>query len=211
MTTIYVTHDQTEAMTLGQRVAVMRDGAILQVDAPQELYAQPRDLFVAAFIGSPAMNLVEATVEGDVARFGQFRVPLDPAACRPQRDGPRRSSESAPRRSTTSAFAPGELPTIDVALEVVEELGADTHVCFWVDAPRSTRRGVAVRTTTRRRSSALARRRSSPPGSTRARVPASAAGSRLAVDPARLPLLRSGDGRAGAAPDVEVRARRAVE
>src|SRR5947209_13714681 len=60
VTTVYVTHDQTEAMTLGQRVAVMRDGRILQVDEPQRLYQEPRDLFVAAFIGSPAMNLVEA-------------------------------------------------------------------------------------------------------------------------------------------------------
>ena len=65
VTTVYVTHDQVEAMTLGQRVAVMRDGRILQVDAPQRLYEQPRDLFVAGFIGSPAMNLVEATIDGD--------------------------------------------------------------------------------------------------------------------------------------------------
>src|SRR5947208_6086137 len=71
ITTIYVTHDQVEAMTLGQRVAVMRDGHILQADAPQKLYAEPRDLFVAAFIGSPAMNLVEATVDGDAVVFGQ--------------------------------------------------------------------------------------------------------------------------------------------
>ena len=78
-TTVYVTHDQVEAMTLGQRVAVMRDGRILQVDAPQRLYEQPRDVFVAGFIGSPAMNLVEATIDGDSSRFGQFRVPLDPS------------------------------------------------------------------------------------------------------------------------------------
>src|SRR5436190_19224131 len=63
VTTVYVTHDQVEAMTLGQRVAVMRDGRLLQVDTPQRLYQEPRDLFVAAFIGSPAMNLVEATIE----------------------------------------------------------------------------------------------------------------------------------------------------
>ena len=64
VTTVYVTHDQTEAMTLGQRVAVMRDGKIVQVDEPQALYSKPRDVFVAAFIGSPSMNLVGATVEG---------------------------------------------------------------------------------------------------------------------------------------------------
>src|SRR5712691_5514897 len=64
VTTVYVTHDQIEAMTLGQRVAVMREGRILQAAEPQKLYQEPRDLFVAAFIGSPAMNLVEATIDG---------------------------------------------------------------------------------------------------------------------------------------------------
>src|SRR4051812_37477038 len=78
VTSVYVTHDQTEAMTLGQRVAVMRDGRIVQVDVPQRLYQSPNDLFVAAFIGSPSMNLVDATIEGDTVSFGQFRVPLDP-------------------------------------------------------------------------------------------------------------------------------------
>ena len=68
-TTVYVTHDQVEAMTLGQRVAVMRDGVIQQVDGPQTLYHKPTNLFVAAFIGSPSMNLVEA---GD--RRGHRRV-----------------------------------------------------------------------------------------------------------------------------------------
>ena len=82
VTSIYVTHDQTEAMTLGQRVAVMRDGRIVQVDAPQRLYQDPVDLFVASFIGSPSMNLVDAGVEGDDIVFGQFRVHLD-AARRP--------------------------------------------------------------------------------------------------------------------------------
>ena len=78
VTSVYVTHDQTEAMTLGHRVAVMRDGRIVQVDVPQRLYHSPNDLFVAAFIGSPSMNLVEATIEGDSIAFGQFRVPLAP-------------------------------------------------------------------------------------------------------------------------------------
>ena len=134
VTTVYVTHDQTEAMTLGQRVAVLRDGAVVQVDRPQELYAHPRDVFVAAFIGAPAMNLVEAAVEGDVARFGQYALPLD-LASRPQRDGPVILG-IRPEAFADVGGAPGELPTIDVSLEVVEELGADTHVCFWVDAGR---------------------------------------------------------------------------
>jgi multiple sugar transport system ATP-binding protein len=78
VTSIYVTHDQTEAMTLGHRVAVMRDGRIVQVDVPQRLYRAPKDLFVGTFIGSPSMNLVEATLDGDEIAFGQFRVPLHP-------------------------------------------------------------------------------------------------------------------------------------
>ena len=64
VTTIYVTHDQVEAMTLGQRVAVLRDGMLQQVDTPQNLFRRPANLFVAAFIGSPSMNLVDAQVDG---------------------------------------------------------------------------------------------------------------------------------------------------
>src|SRR4051812_15528751 len=76
-TTVYVTHDQTEAMTLGDRVAVMRTGTIQQVDAPQELYRHPVNLFVAGFMGSPAMNFFSATVESDRVRFalGEFELP----------------------------------------------------------------------------------------------------------------------------------------
>ena len=76
VTTVYVTHDQVEAMTLGQRVAVMRDGRLQQVDTPQDLYHRPMNLFVAAFIGSPSMNLVEATIEDGKASFGGFEIPL---------------------------------------------------------------------------------------------------------------------------------------
>jgi multiple sugar transport system ATP-binding protein len=83
VTTVYVTHDQTEAMTMGDRVAVMRNGFLQQVDAPQVLYSRPRNLFVAEFIGSPAMNLVTAELErrdGDAwVRFGDHRLRLEPA------------------------------------------------------------------------------------------------------------------------------------
>ncbi len=75
-TTVYVTHDQVEAMTLGQRVAVLRDGVIQQCDVPQRLFDQPANLFVGAFIGSPAMNLVEARLDGDVVSFGSTELPL---------------------------------------------------------------------------------------------------------------------------------------
>src|SRR3954464_8521471 len=82
-TTIYVTHDQIEAMTLGQRVAVMRDGRIQQVDTPQELYARPANLFVAAFIGSPAMNLVEAEIDVGRLLVGGYAIPLPEAEAKP--------------------------------------------------------------------------------------------------------------------------------
>ncbi len=132
VTTVYVTHDQVEAMTLGQRVAVMRDGRILQVDVPQRLYEQPRDLFVAGFIGSPAMNLVEATISGDRVTFGQYDVPLDPLR-RPAREGPVVLG-MRPECFEDAAVVPGELPVLDVQVVVVEELGADAHVFFRVDA-----------------------------------------------------------------------------
>jgi multiple sugar transport system ATP-binding protein len=137
VTSIYVTHDQTEAMTLGHRVAVMRDGRIVQVDVPQRLYQSPSDLFVAAFIGSPSMNLVEASVEGDEVSFGQFRVPLA-AERRPPDDVDRVVLGIRPESFDDAAFAQPHLPRIDVTVEVLEELGSDSHVFFHVAAPRVT-------------------------------------------------------------------------
>ena len=133
VTTVYVTHDQVEAMTLGQRVAVMRDGRILQVDHPQRLYEEPRNLFVAAFIGSPAMNLVEAAIDGDEVVFGDFRVGLDPQR-RPPRGTERVVLGIRPEAFEDAELASGELPRLDVVVEVVEELGSDAHVVFVVDA-----------------------------------------------------------------------------
>ncbi|HEY5059316.1 MAG TPA: sn-glycerol-3-phosphate ABC transporter ATP-binding protein UgpC [Gaiellaceae bacterium] len=131
-TTIYVTHDQVEAMTLGRRVAVMRDGRLLQVDTPQQLYASPRDLFVAAFIGSPAMNLVEATVSDGVVEFGGFQIPLTPEN-RPS--ATRVVVGIRPEAFEDAAFADGTLPQVEVTVDVVEDLGPDTHVIFPIDAP----------------------------------------------------------------------------
>ena len=108
VTTIYVTHDQTEAMTLGQRVAVMRDGHVLQVDTPQTLYSRPADLFVAGFIGTPAMNLVEARLDAGEVVFGSQPRAARPGAAPgcPRRDAS--SSGSVPRRSRRpSSRAPG--------------------------------------------------------------------------------------------------------
>ena len=81
-TTVYVTHDQVEAMTLGQRVAVLRDGVIQQCDVPQRLFEHPANLFVGAFIGSPAMNLVEARLGGELVSFGSTELRL--AGCEPR-------------------------------------------------------------------------------------------------------------------------------
>ena len=131
VTTIYVTHDQTEAMTLGQRVAVLREGRIVQVDAPQTLYAKPRNVFVAAFIGSPSMNLVEAVVDADVVRFGGYAVPLDPERRPPT--GPVVLG-IRPEAFEDAAFADPRLPRLDVHVDVLEQLGADTHACFRVQA-----------------------------------------------------------------------------
>jgi multiple sugar transport system ATP-binding protein len=136
VTTVYVTHDQVEAMTLGQRVAVMRDGRILQVDTPQALYEQPLDLFVAGFIGSPAMNLVEATIaDGDVV-FGQLRVKLNPSRRPEGRDTGPVILGIRPEAFEDASFVSAELPTIDVEVVVLEELGSDAHVFFRVHATR---------------------------------------------------------------------------
>jgi multiple sugar transport system ATP-binding protein len=135
-TTIYVTHDQVEAMTLGSRVAVLLDGRVQQFDAPQVLYRDPVNLFVAAFIGSPAMNLVGATVEENEIRFGSHRLP---AVRLP--DGVRRGAVVIgirPEHLEDAVFADPQLPQLTVTPEVVEDLGAETHVIFKLDAPAVT-------------------------------------------------------------------------
>ena len=136
VTTVYVTHDQIEAMTLGQRVAVMRDGRIQQAGEPHMLYREPANLFVAAFIGSPSMNLVEAAVDDHAVSFAGFNLPLDP------RRRPRRAENGRvilglrPESFEDAAFAERDLPRIEVEVGVLEDLGADAHVIFAIDAPR---------------------------------------------------------------------------
>jgi multiple sugar transport system ATP-binding protein len=135
-TTVYVTHDQVEAMTLGQRVAVMQDGRIQQVDPPQRLYEDPANLYVAAFIGSPAMNLIETNVAGDAIGLGGQPIPLD----RERR--PRFASEGntiigiRPEALEDAAFAESGLPQIEVRIEVIEELGSDAHLFFQLDGAK---------------------------------------------------------------------------
>jgi multiple sugar transport system ATP-binding protein len=136
VTTVYVTHDQVEAMTLGRRVAVMRAGKILQLDTPQTLYHQPRNLFVAAFIGSPTMNLVEAAVDGNGLAFGQFRVPM------PERRPSIRTRTVVlgirPECFEDATLAQPGKPTLDIEPSVVEELGSEVHALFPVKAPPVT-------------------------------------------------------------------------
>jgi multiple sugar transport system ATP-binding protein len=135
-TTVYVTHDQVEAMTLGERVAVLRDGVLQQVDTPQHLYNRPANLFVAAFIGSPPMNLVEAQVSGETVAFAGYSIPIpaDPALRR--FDG--RSVILGIRPSDfedTAVWSNADLPSIEVHADVTEDLGSEVNVLFAVDAP----------------------------------------------------------------------------
>jgi multiple sugar transport system ATP-binding protein len=138
VTTIYVTHDQSEAMTLGDRVCVMRGGHLQQVDRPQVLYDRPANLFVAGFIGSPAMNLVEAElVERDGAlavRFGPHELPVAGRAELQGSAGRRVALGIRPEDiSSSGAGAP-----LEVAVDIKEDMGAEVYLHFAVDAPPVT-------------------------------------------------------------------------
>jgi multiple sugar transport system ATP-binding protein len=139
VTTLYVTHDQIEAMTLGQRVAVLRDGVLQQVDTPQNLFNHPANLFVAAFIGSPSMNLVEADVGDGHMSFGSFKLALPAGTAAPSG---RILVGMRPTDFELAATADPALPRMRVRAEVVEELGAETHIIFRVDAPPVTAEAV---------------------------------------------------------------------
>jgi multiple sugar transport system ATP-binding protein len=134
VTTVYVTHDQVEAMTLGQRVAVMRDGVLQQCESPQTLYRRPANLFVAAFIGSPAMNLVEATVENGSVSFAGHSMMLP--------DGLRLDSANSRlilgvRPTDFELAGPSTdpaLPRIRVSAELIEDLGDERYLMFSLEA-----------------------------------------------------------------------------
>ena len=133
-TTVFVTHDQVEAMTLGERVAVLRDGVLQQVDEPHSLYEHPANLFVAAFIGSPPMNLVEASVDGDRVRFGGVELPVGDRLAGVEDSkvilGIRPSD-----MEDTAVWRNESLPTIEVRADVTEDLGSEVNVLFAVNAP----------------------------------------------------------------------------
>ncbi len=123
VTTVYVTHDQIEAMTMGDRVAVLKDGVLQQVDTPLNLYDRPENLFVAGFIGSPAMNLISAKAADGQGRIGDYEVPIDRAAAG------KASGDIVvgvrPENWRIVGEGEGGLP---VQITVVEELGADAYV-----------------------------------------------------------------------------------
>jgi multiple sugar transport system ATP-binding protein len=135
-TTVYVTHDQVEAMTLGDRVAAMSEGRIQQVDTPQVLYHEPVNLFVAAFIGSPAMNLVEAHVDGDDLQFAGVRVPLHPSRRPAGVRGGQVIVGVRPEDLEDAEMVEDGRPQIEVTPAVVEDVGADVHLIFGLEAPR---------------------------------------------------------------------------
>jgi multiple sugar transport system ATP-binding protein len=128
-TTIYVTHDQIEAMTLGDRVCVMRDGVIQQVDTPDRLFRRPANIFVAGFIGSPEMNFALAKIENGEIRIGAHAFPK-PARLRPESG----AVVVGIRPSDLREGAAGGVP-MPVKVELVERLGSEVLVVFPVDAP----------------------------------------------------------------------------
>ncbi|MET9331908.1 sn-glycerol-3-phosphate ABC transporter ATP-binding protein UgpC [Streptomyces cellulosae] len=125
ITTVYVTHDQVEALTMGDRVAVLKDGLLQQVDTPRNMYDRPANLFVAGFIGSPAMNLVEVPVADGGVKFGNSVVPV-------QRDALSATSD----KTVTVGVRPEHFDVagadsdqgVAVTVNVVEELGSDAFV-----------------------------------------------------------------------------------
>jgi multiple sugar transport system ATP-binding protein len=119
-TTIYVTHDQVEAMTMGDRVAVLRDGVLQQCAAPRELYDRPANVFVAGFIGSPAMNLSTHRLTDDGVRLGDLPVPVSVP-------GDLREVTLGVRPESLRLAGAGE-PGFVLTVELVEELGADAYV-----------------------------------------------------------------------------------
>jgi multiple sugar transport system ATP-binding protein len=141
ITTVYVTHDQVEAMTMGDRVAVLKDGLLQQIDTPRHMYDRPANLFVAGFIGSPAMNLVEVPITDGGVKFGNSVVPVEREAIgaaadkgdttvtvgvRPEHfdlvDGDSAGGDGA------KTLSKDEHAGVAVTVNVVEELGADGYV-----------------------------------------------------------------------------------
>jgi multiple sugar transport system ATP-binding protein len=123
VTTVYVTHDQTEALTMGDRIAVLKDGLLQQVGTPRDLYAEPQNVFVAGFIGSPAMNLFDADVVDGGLKFGTATAKVD-----------RATLANATAKKVTIGVRPEDVVVassgngLPVDVDIVEELGADGYL-----------------------------------------------------------------------------------
>ncbi|SDS17378.1 ABC transporter ATP-binding protein [Paraoerskovia marina] len=137
VTTVYVTHDQTEALTMGDRIAVLKDGLLQQVGTPREMYDTPANIFVAGFIGSPAMNLATFDVADGYAQVGEARVPIAAEAVSKLTD--------ADKGKVTIGFRPEALSVVDqagpgsfpVEVDLVEELGSDAFVYGRLVGPKA--------------------------------------------------------------------------
>ena len=144
ITTVYVTHDQVEAMTMGDRVAVMKDGILQQVDTPLNLYDSPKNLFVAGFIGSPAMNLIQAKPAEGAAKIGEYTVPVDRTASSKMQD-----EITVGVRPESWRLVNEEDGGLPVKVTVVEELGADAFV-YGTSGVEGTPSDIIVRIDARR-------------------------------------------------------------
>jgi multiple sugar transport system ATP-binding protein len=143
VTTVYVTHDQVEAMTLGNRVCVLRDGRLQQVDTPQYLFEAPVNLFVAGFIGSPAMNFVHADLvrdDGPAVTFAGYKLPVPSEVIEAKQGltdyiGKKVILGIRPSDFEDAALADERWGRMQVTTSVTEELGTEIHVIFTIDAP----------------------------------------------------------------------------
>ena len=177
VTTVYVTHDQVEAMTMGDRVAVMKDGVLQQCDTPLNLYDRPKNLFVAGFIGSPAMNLMEGDVADDGIHIGDYAVPVCRVRCWPRRRTRSVWCWASGRRTSTSARA----TTASASTSPWSRSSARTRSCTapWPVSPRTSK--LTAQQITARISSRNAPER----GST----------VRLKIDPEHVHVFSQSDGR----------------
>jgi multiple sugar transport system ATP-binding protein len=143
VTTVYVTHDQVEAMTLGDRVCVLRDGRLQQVDTPQTLFESPVNLFVAGFIGSPAMNFATAELirdDGPAVTFAGFKLAVPPDVFEAKHGladyfGKQVILGIRPSDFEDASLTSARWGTMAVTAGVTEELGSEIHVMFTIDAP----------------------------------------------------------------------------
>ncbi|WP_166850642.1 ABC transporter ATP-binding protein [Isoptericola sp. BMS4] len=128
VTTVYVTHDQTEALTMGDRIAVLKGGLLQQVGTPREMYDTPANVFVAGFIGSPAMNIATFNVEGGEAHVGAARLPLKREALDQLTDADEGKIVVGFRPEALNRVSENEVGAMPVAVDLVEELGSDAFV-----------------------------------------------------------------------------------